>query len=336
MNANWQSFLNAAGARLNATGVANFGNADAELASAREATIVSPLTHLGILDWTGEDAKTFLHNQLTSDINHLAPDAVQLSAWCTAKGRMQASFQMFRGATGYRGLLSADLVTATQTGLKKYILRSKVRIDDLSGTHEIIGLAGANSATALAAANLPYPEQAGKTAGFAHGTVVRLADDRIVIACAAEAAPELWQKIVTVARPVGTAVWQWLDVHSGIPLIVEATKEAFVPQMVSFDKLGGVSFHKGCYPGQEVVARTQYLGKIKRHLYALHAATPMSAGMPIYAPENPQHPCGQIANAAAAPDGGFDALAVLQESFAEQPGLGLGVPGGPSFSIESI
>ncbi len=336
MNSIWQEFLGASGARIENGLVVDFGNLVTELAATRDATIVSPLTHLGMLECAGEDAKSFLHNQLTSDVNHLAPDFAQRSAWCTAKGRMQASFVLYRHGPDYRALLSSDLLEATRKRLQMFVLRSKVKIADISGSNEFIGLSGPQSEIALHGARLPVPAKPMDTADFAAGTIIRLEESRFVIVTASEAAADLWKKLVENSRPVGTPAWLWLDVQAGIPLIVDATKEAFIPQMVNFDKIGGVSFHKGCYPGQEIVARTQYLGKVKRHLYRIHAANPMVAGASIYVPDSPEHPCGMIVNVAPSPAGGYDALAVIQETFVESADLALGAPDGQHFLIEPV
>ena len=129
---------------------------------------------------------------------------------------------------------------------------------------------------------------------------------------------------------------QWLDIQAGIPLITAQTKEEFVPQMADFERLGAVSFHKGCYPGQEIIARTQYLGKVKRHLYRAHSASPMAAGNAIFSPANPDHPCGMVANAAPAPTGGYDALVVVQENFVAAGDLELASPGGPRIDLRSL
>lgn len=336
MNSNWQDFLGARGAHFDQTMVSDFGDSAAELAAARDGTIVSPLAHLGLIECLGEDAKSFLHNQLTSDINHLELACAQHSAWCTAKGRMLASFLLYRTDSGYRALLSADLLATIQKRLQMFVLRSKVKIADLSGTHESIGLAGPHAAAALTQAGLPAPGRRLEALAFADGMVIRLDDTRYIVSVASTAAAPLWTALAASARPAGTPVWQWLDVQAGIPLITEATKEAFIPQMTNFDKIGGVSFHKGCYPGQEIVARTQYLGKVKRHLYRIHAADAIAAGASIYAPENPEHPCGMVATAAPAPGGGYDALAVVQENFVAANDLELGVPGGPRIAIAAI
>jgi folate-binding protein YgfZ len=119
-------------------------------------------------------------------------------------------------------------------------------------------------------------------------------------------------------------------------LITGGTREEFVPQMANFDQLGGVSFHKGCYPGQEIIARTQYLGKVKRHLYRAHSSTPIPPGSKIFSPANPEHPCGMVVNAAPAPTGGYDALAIVQESFVAAADLEIATPGGAPIDLQPL
>ena len=335
MNSNWQAFLTASGAHIDNGVVSHFGDAAAELVAARDASIIAPLSHLGLLECSGQEAKTFLHNQVTSDINHLNANAAQHSAWCSGKGRMLASFLLFRSGEDFRIQLSSDLVAMIQKRLQMYVLRAKVKITDLSAAYVLIGLSGAQAEAALQAADLPVPARLLDTAPFADGTVIRLAA-RFEIAVTSEAAADLWQRLAVNARPVGTPVWQWLDIQAGIPLITDATKEEFVPQMANFDQLGGVSFHKGCYPGQEIIARTQYLGKVKRHLYRIRGAAPMAAGNPVFSPENPEHPCGMVANAAPSPDGGYTALAVIQENFVDAGDLELGAPGGSRLDTQLV
>ncbi len=336
MNLNWQEFLGAAGARIDGELVTDFGDAAGELANACDATLVSPLTHLGLIEVAGPDAAAFLHNQLTSDVKHLASEMAQHSAWCSAKGRMLASFLLFRNGPDYRLQLSADLLPPIRQRLQMFVLRSKVKITDLSGTQQVVGLAGPQAETALHSARLPVPPTPLSTAAFAEGGVIRLDGRRFEIVVSLAAAPGLWQRLQPHARPVGTPVWHWLDIQAGVPLITEGTKEQFVPQMANFEQLGAVSFHKGCYPGQEIVARTQYLGKVKRHLYRAHSASPMAAGQAIYSEVNAEQPCGMVVNAAPAPAGGHDALVVVQESFVGVGVLQLAAAGGSPIEVEPV
>ena len=319
MNPDWQEFLSRNGANINQRIINDFGHPHNELLAARDGTIVAPLTHLGLIGCTGNDAKSFLQNQLTSNVNELNDDAAQYSSWCSPKGRMLANFVLYRRHTDYLVLLSADLQEFIQTRLQVYILRSQVKISDCSSEHEIIGLSGPQAQAALQGAELPIPPAPMSSSDFANGKVIRLDEARYLIVAERNAASTLWEAISTQAHPVGTTVWQWLDIHAGIPWIVEATKEAFVPQMVHFDKIGGVSFRKGCYPGQEVIARTRHLGKVKRHLYHFHADSPFAAGLSIYEQGTPESSCGMVANTAPAPGGGHDGLAVILEDKANSP-----------------
>lgn len=332
MNPTWRSFLEAAGAVFDsanpkaaldvAPDVAHFGDAADELKAAQAATVLVPLTHLGLIECGGDEAKSFLHNQLTSDINHLAPEAAQHSAWCTAKGRMVASFVAWNEGSAYRLALAAELAQPILKRLQMYVLRAKVKLANLSDSHVLFGLAGAQSAAALADACLPMPEAPLATIAAGENRVIRLDAERFIIAASAESAPALWKQLSAIARPAGVPVWRWLDVRAALPLVTGATREEFVPQMADFEKIGGVSFHKGCYPGQEVVARTQYLGKVKRHLYRLTSSVPLKAGDDLHSPANPDQASGKVVSAAPSPAGGFEALAVVQSNFADDVHLG--------------
>ncbi|MDR1934689.1 MAG: folate-binding protein [Candidatus Accumulibacter sp.] len=333
MNAGWQAYLGAQGARIHEDTVRDFGEPEGELIAARDATIVAPLTQFALIECAGGDAQTFLHNQLTSDVKHLAAEGAQYAAWCSPKGRMLASFVLFRRDAGYLALLSADLREFIQKRLQIYVLRSQVSLANRSADHQIIGVSGPRAAAALQNAGLPAPAAALSTASFADGSVIRLDDQRYIVVAASDAAVRLWPPLAAITAPAGAPAWQWLDVAAGIPWIAEATREAFVPQMAGFDRIGGVSFHKGCYPGQEVVARTHYLGKIKRHLYRTRAAGPIAAGLAVFSAETPEPPCGQIANAAAAPGGGYDALAVILEDAVGKGELRAALPDGGSIGL---
>jgi folate-binding protein YgfZ len=318
MNPNWRSFLESTDAVIDGTSseILHFGDGTAELKAAQSLTVLVPLTHLGQLQANGDDVKTFLHTQFTSDINHLGADQVQHSAWCTAKGRMQASFIVWRDGENFQLALAADLQEGAQKRLQMFILRSKVKLISQTDSKVLLGIAGPQSAEVLADAGLPCPAAPMTSAAANDIQVVVLEAGRYIVSAPLEAAPGLWQKLSIKARPAGLPVWRWLDIQSGFPLVTLATKEEFVPQMADFEKLGGVSFHKGCYPGQEIVARTQYLGKVKRHLFRLKSNTPMQAGADLYSPDNLDQACGMVVSAAASPTGGFAALAVVQSNFA--------------------
>jgi folate-binding protein YgfZ len=291
-------------------------HADGLARLAAGATILAPLGHLGEIGCSGADSTAFLHNQLTSDINHLENGAAQYSAWCTAKGRMLASFLVQRDDDKFALICADSLVDALTKRLRMFILRSRVTISDHRPSLLLAGIAGSAAESCLVQAGLPVPATAMSTLPHATGSVLRLHDGRFLLRVERVAAAALWERLAMAATPVASSVWRWLDVRAGMPWITAATSEEFVPQMVGFDRLGGVSFHKGCYPGQEVIARTQYLGKVKRHLYRASGSSAIAPGAPLFGQEDSAVPCGVVVDAVAAADGGNALLAVVQESAA--------------------
>ncbi len=336
MNPHWRSFLESTEGVFDSdsTELLNFGDAAGELLAATQHTVVVPLTHLGLIEATGEEAKAFLHSQFTSDINHLADGQARHAGWCTAKGRMQASFVVWRQGERYLLALAADLREATQKRLQMFVLRAKVKLAALTDSTVMLGLAGPQAEEALADAGLPRPAEAMATATADGTTVIHLDTTRFMIVAPESAMAALWQKLTIKARPAGVPAWRWLDIQAAFPLVTLATKEEFVPQMADFEKIGGVSFHKGCYPGQEIVARTQYLGKVKRHLHRLTSGQALQAGDVLYSPDNPDQSCGTVMTVAPSPAGGYEALAVIQSNFAGN--VRLGSLEGPSVQAAAV
>lgn len=324
MNPNWRSFLESADGVFDGetSEILNFGDADAELLAASKQTVLVPLTHLGLIEASGDEAKSFLHSQFTNDINHLAEGMAQHAGWCTAKGRMQASFLIWRTGESYQLALAADLQEISQKRLQMFVLRAKVKLAAQTDSTLLLGLSGPQAEEALSDAGLPCPAAPMTTAAADGVTVIRLDASRFIIAAPEATKATLWQKLTVKARPAGVPVWRWLDIQAGFPLVTLATKEEFVPQMADFEKIGGVSFHKGCYPGQEIVARTQYLGKVKRHLFRLHSQLTLKAGDGLHSPDNPDQACGMVMTAAPSPAGGYEALAVVQSNFSTNVHLG--------------
>lgn len=339
MNPNWQSFLTTAGALLNLEGteVTDFGHAAEELQAARSATVLVPLAHLGLIACDGDDACAFLHNQLSSDVKHLGMEQAQHAAWCTPQGRMLASFVVWRQGDAYQLILASDLVAPIIQRFQKYVLRSKVALKDLSAERVLLGLAGPQAEAALAAAGLTAPTEDMACADTGGVTVIRLDSavqgGRFVLVFAPGKAAQHWPLLAEKARPAGVPVWRWLDVVAALPWVSAATCEEFVPQMADFEKIG-VSFHKGCYPGQEIVARARYLGKVKRHLFRVTSTKALQAGDNLHSPEHPGQAIGKIISAAPAPEGGYAALAVILSSYAESAHIGS--EDGPLIKAEAV
>ena len=325
MNPVWHTYLQNRGAIFQEDCIASYGNAAAELESARSKTVLTDLSHFGLIHFRGEDAETFLQGQLSCDIRRATASVASYGSYCNPKGRILATFLIWRASgddDGYLMQLPAMLLAGIQKRLAMYVLRAKVKLADSSGTLVCIGVAG-NHAPALVAEILG--EIPGAPLGVRHserGSIVRLAEDRFQLLILPEQAPVIWEDLSRNAIPVGKSCWDWLEIRAGIPHILPATQEQFVPQMVNLDAIGGISFQKGCYPGQEIVARTQYLGKIKRRMYLANvrpetSGPPVEAGDELFSADLGEQSVGMVVNAAASPDGGIDLLSVIQTGSVE-------------------
>ncbi len=286
---------------------------------------LSSLPHLGVIRAEGEDAAKFLHSQLTQDFSLLGLSEARLAAFCSAKGRMQASFIAFkRSHSDILLVCSRDLLAPTLKRLSMFVLRSKVKLSDASDELALCGLAGEAVQALAPGAHAPWSRQ-----DLGAATLVHLYP--------ADGTPRaLWVASAGTPLPALAALshedWLWGEVRSGVATLTQPIFEAFVPQMLNYESLGGVNFKKGCYPGQEVVARSQFRGTLKRRAYLAHAAAEMQAGQEVFDATDPSQPCGIVAQAAAAPGGGFDAIVSLQTA-SVQGALQLGQPGGPTLTL---
>lgn len=325
MNQEWQNFLTQQGAQLHEGAVQHFGNLQAELVTARDGTVLCDLSQFGTIKVTGEEAQKFLQNLLSNDINTVNNKTAQLSSFNSPKGRMVASLLIWQQGTDYYLQLPRSLTTAMHKKLSMYVLSSKVKVSDASDEVICLGLSGKNAATIILQKLNVSLEQDWSVAQFDNGSVLRLAENRFQINASIPEATKLWVDLGKDAKAAGSPCWDWLTVRAGIPVITPATQEQFVLQMTNLDILGGVSFKKGCYPGQEIVARTHYLGKQKRRMYLAHieSATAPVAGNELFSEDMPAQACGMVMNASIAPDGGFDLLGVMQISSHESQHVNL-------------
>ncbi|MBP6096311.1 MAG: folate-binding protein YgfZ [Methyloversatilis sp.] len=305
-----------------------------EMRAAREATVLVPLTHLSRLQARGDDAATFLHNLLTQDVTGLPADGIRHAGFCSPKGRLLAAFTVWREGASVVLQLPRALAEPMRKKLSMYVLRSKVTLTDATEARPALGLSGQNAVTALQAAGLAVPASNLTTATTGEVCVLRLADNRFEVVCPADELARLWPILVTQATPAGTPAWRWYDIRDGLVSIWPATQEEFVPQMVNFELTGGVNFKKGCYPGQEIVARTQYLGKLKRRMYRARAdGAPPAPGTPIYGTDTNDQACGAVVDAVMHPDGGCELLAVVQMSSVAAGDVRISSPGGLVLSV---
>ena len=287
---------------------------------------ITPLTHLGLIRVQGEDAAHFLQGQLTQDFALLGADQARLAGFCSAKGRMQASFIGFkRSPTDILLVCSRDLLAPTLKRLSMFVMRAKAKLNDASEEFSLLGLAG-SAVNALAGSVRPaWTKSDLDTANLVHLYPADGTPRALWIAPVGEAVP--------AGEALSVAAWQWGDVRSGIATVTLPIVDAFVPQMLNYESVGGVNFKKGCYPGQEVVARSQFRGTLKRRAYLVHSSALMKAGDEVFGSADLSQPCGTVAQAAQAPQGGFDAIVSMQTSAVDGPGLRLGQADGPVLAL---
>jgi tRNA-modifying protein YgfZ len=236
------------------------------------------LSDWGVIRAAGPDAASFLQSQLTQDVLGLDAHRATLAGWCSAKGRLLASFVVWRPAPDEVLMAcSADVLPAVLKRLSMFVLRAKCKLTDASVELALHGVAGATAA----------------------GTAWRCADGLIGLPVVRGTARALRVGAAPALPVLDPDAWSWLEVASGVPRIVAATVEQFVPQMVNFEVVGGVNFQKGCYPGQEVVARSQYRGTVKRRAFVFDCAAAAAPAQEIFHSADCDQPAGMVANAAS-------------------------------------
>lgn len=291
---------------------------------------VSPLPHLGVMRAVGADAANFLHNQLTHDVLLMKPTQARLAAFCNAKGRMQASFVLYKRSDEEVLLVGRrDLMAQTIKRLSMFVLRAKVKLTDATDEFHLLGLGGDAVLKALGAnATEVVPWQ----------RVTNDGADVLMLYPALNQVRALWlaPKEVPVPTQLSPALspdaWAVGEVMSGIAWVEQATFEAFVPQMLNYESVDGVNFKKGCYPGQEVVARSQFRGTLKRRAFIVQSNVPLIAGQEVFSSQDATQPCGLVAQAASF-DSQHVAIAELQLSATENSTLHVGQADGPSLSL---
>lgn len=302
---------------------------------------VAQVSDQGLIAFTGEESASFLHNQLTNDVEHLGPGEVRLAGYCSPKGRMLASFLMWRNEESIFLQLPRAIQPAVQKRLQMFILRAKTKPADVSEQFVTLGIGGGNAEAVLQTWFDVLPAKPFTKIDHPLGTLLRVAD--------AFGAPRfLWlasAQTAAVAAPVlnerllagGDETWRLSEIHAGVPQIGTGTQEQFVPQMVNFELLGGVNFKKGCYPGQEIVARSQYLGKLKRRTaLATIGDLSVAPGAEVYAPADPEQPCGMVVNTARNGAGGVDALVEMKLEALEAGDVRFGSATGPALQFKPL
>jgi folate-binding protein YgfZ len=341
MNADWKAFLENAGAEFGANEVQHFGNPRRELSVAITGNVFADLSHYGLISVHGEDARAFLQGQFTNDLGAVDDAHSQLSGYCNPKGRLLANFRVFHRGDSYYLCLPDEMIEGLIKRLRGYVLRARVTLEDASDTFVHLGVSGADSEEELRSFAGEIPATMHAVCQDHRRLIVRVPGihPSFEVFCDVDTARELWTRLNVHSAPIGAEAWQLLDIQAGIPMIYTPTSEAFVPQMVNLQLIDGINFKKGCYPGQEIVARMQYLGKLKRRMYKarIDAGSAPQPGDEIYCSSDPTQSAGKLVSAAAHPDGGYAALAVVQIASAEsQAALHLGTPEGPPVTLEHL
>lgn len=282
--------------------------------AALDASVRCRIDDRGVLAVSGSEAATFLNSQFSSDITALQPGDAMLTSYSDARGRVLATPCVLAEAGQFLLLLPRERLAPIQQQLTKFKLRADVRIEDRSSDHTCLGIAGPAAASALESVLGALPAEAWDTLALpAGGTLVRMPGARPRwLACApAEALTPLWNALEGRVVTADSDAWHLLDIETGVPEVVDATAEHFVAQMLNLDRLGAIDFHKGCYPGQEVIARTHYLGRIKRRMHVLRSQSGNvpAPGDTVY---GDGQSAGEVVTAAPHPEGGSIALAVLR------------------------
>lgn len=274
---------------------------------------ITPLSHLGVIRAVGADAASFLHGQLSNDFALLKFDKARLAAFCTAKGRMLASFIGFkRSADEILLICDRSLLAPTLKRLSMFVLRAQCKLSDATANFALYGLSGQAAEQYASAGAAPW--------------ALQQQDDAHVLALypAAGNPRALWVApagVVPEGPTLSEGLWQWSEVQSGVATLSAPVVDAFVPQMLNYESLGGVNFKKGCYPGQEIVARSQFRGTLKRRAYVVHAEQALNVGQEVFTAEDLEQATGTVVQAAAAPDGGWDAIVSMQISSATRDDL---------------
>ena len=341
MKPEWKQYLENRGAEFDQERLIHFGNEVRERRFVRNGNLITDLSDYGLICVRGEDAEQFLQGQLTNDVRLVDETTAQYSAYCSPKGRILTGLMIFKRQDCYYLQLPRTLLEPTLSRLKMFVLIAKVTLEDASDSLVHIGCSGADVEADLQSAVGAIPGQVWQCTQSDNITVIRIPGQlpRFEIVCELEQAEKIWTALDVRAAPAGSFAWEMLDIDNGIATIYPETSDAFVPQMVNMHLIDAVSFKKGCYTGQEIVARMQYLGKLKRRLYKAHTedGTEPAIGMELYAAGSSSgQGAGRVVNVQASPPDGYDILVVAEISSQKDDTLHLESAEGPVLEFLSL
>ena len=342
MNPQWLAFLKQQNAQIENNQVIRFGDIAAERQAAVTQTVLCDLSHLGFIAAEGEEAQSFLQNQLSNDVTKVTEQLSQLNAYCTAKGRALALLRLFNTNNRFLIQLPVDRIEPILKRLQMFVLRSKVTLQNVSDQWIAFGIAGPKAQQLLSAIQTDLPEQDNHCTVSNHMVICKIqgTQPRYMIISDAQTAIDTWSKLSPSAVQCSHNIWSHLDIMAGVPQIYEANVEAFVPQMMNLHSIDGISFNKGCYPGQEIVARMHYLGKLKRRMYLTHVdaqqPAPRAGDLIFAANDQSKEGIGRVVDAQPSPKGGFDLLSVLQIASVDSGSARLFSADGPALDIHDL
>jgi len=323
MNSGWRQSLSERGARIDGERVTGFAGSRHEAGSA--GTALTALLSHGLIITSGEDAQAFLQGQLSNDITLVSRSRAQLAAYCTPKGRVLATLLLWDSDAGYTLALPRELCAPIRKRLQMYVLRSRVQLTDASDRVAAIGVIGADAVDVVRSELGLALASDYDVAGSDGITAIALPGERAEVIADEARAVETWDRLARHCVAVGEEAWDVHAIAAGVPAVTAATQDQFTPHMLNLDLVGGVSFDKGCYTGQEIVARTQYLGQVKRRLARFATAARATPGAAVYAGTTA---AGLVVNAARSSSGEFEVLAVTQtQATAHGTALRLGAEG---------
>ena len=324
MNPTWKEFLINNGAEFEGETLISFGNPDRERRIPQQGNILCDLSHTGLISVHGSDAESFLQNQLSNDLKEVTESHSQLSSYNTHKGRMISTLRLLKRGDTYYLELSQSLIEVLLKKLRMFVMMAKVTLDDVSSSLIHFGYTGPQADSLLGDAIGNIPKNPNDSVQYKTLSITRLNGElpRFEILGELNDARTLWETLDVKAAAVSCDAWRYLNIVAGIPIITEENSTDWVPQMLNFELIDGISFTKGCYPGQEIVARLNYLGQTKRRTYRLSVETDQlpNIGDTITAStdDGKESDAGKVLNAVINPDGNVEMLAVLKSATIEQ------------------
>ena len=344
MNSEWQTFLEEKGGVISSSGVVDFTATEKHFPKSEEVNALMDLSHIGLIRVTGDDRLDFLQGQLTNDITLLGDNRSQISGYLTPKGRMLADFRLFPGEDAIYISINRALLEPTMKRLKMFVMRSKVVLENASQDFAHAGISGEQAQAILEeSSHCALPTEVNGVTHHAGITILRIpgAGLRYEFFGSVEKIKPIWEKMTACCTPAPASLWDWQEIHAGLPHIFESTVETFVPQMVNLDLIDGVNFKKGCYTGQEVVARMHYLGKSKRRMFLAQVEVQTGAqpqpGDSLYsAASTSSQGAGTVVNSVPINGNLYELLVVAEIVVAKANQLHLVAADGPMLTIQAL